>query len=458
MSMALMGGVGTTGAKKGADGRQTVRSKKSIEIEHAFAVIDRDHSGELSRDELSELARELGHEMTVDEVTQMMTTMDKDGDNTVTLDEFTYWWLDEATNGEYVGSFNTNALKSVLPNPAAIFYHLFEDPGWFDTMGVAGQPFKLLAVCIMLVMNTLIIVSTFAFCLESLPEYSADPDRRAFFSKTTRWLEDDPVAAAKEWEDTWWYIEVVCVGLFTIDLGVRFGASFPARTANTFVRDAMNWVDFFAILPFYVKFVYDDFVDLRFLRVIRLSRVLRSIPSPRYQDVGRVVAELFANAIAPLFVPLYFMMLSMVALSSITYYAEATMSYECHLEDGTVVENWDNTPANNLGCLDERGCQCAGTLFHYAALDRTAREGAVFSSIPDAFWWCAVTFTTVGYGDVNPTTPIGKFMAACTMFIGIFFLVRFSVNVRPSPDCFATVWRLSLRLFGDCLATEIGLL
>jgi len=284
-------------------------------------------------------------------------------------------------------------------------------------MGHAGKPFKLAAVCIMLAMNTLIIVSTFAFCLESLPKYSADVETRAWYLS-----EDDPVAEAAKWETRWLYIEVVCVILFTVDLCVRFGASFPAGTAGTFITDAMNWVDFFAIFPFYVKMMTDDFLDMRFLRVIRLSRVLRSIPSPRYQDVGRVVAELFMNALAPLFVPIYFMVLSMVALSSITYYSEATMSYECHQPDGTVVKDWDNTPVKNLGCLDEVGCECAGALYHYSVFDSTPRDSATFSSIPDTFWWCAVTFTTVGYGDVNPTTPIGKFVAACTMFIGIFFL------------------------------------
>ena len=31
--------------------------------------------------------------------------------------EFTTWWLDKKTDGEYIGNFNTNALKGVLPNP-----------------------------------------------------------------------------------------------------------------------------------------------------------------------------------------------------------------------------------------------------------------------------------------------------------------------------------------------------
>lgn len=300
---------------------------------------------------------------------------------------------------------------------AAIFYHLFEDPGWFDTMGHAGKPFKLTAVLIMVAMNFLIIVSTFAFCLETLPEYSADVETRAHYLG-----EADPTTVAAEWEQWWWLIEVLCVGMFSVDLVVRLAASVPAGTAGSFATDPMNWVDFFAIFPFYIKFFVQDFLDLRFLRVVRLARVLRSIPSPRYQDVGRVVAELFLHALAPLFVPLYFMVLSMVTLSAITYNAERPKVYECVQPDGTVIEDWDNTPAKNLGCMDEVGCECAGTLYHYTVFDSTPRDSAVFSSIPDTFWWCAVTFTTVGYGDVNPITPLGKVLGATTMFVGIFFL------------------------------------
>ena len=43
----------------------------------------------------------------------------------------------------------------------------------------------------------------------------------------------------------------------------------------------------------------------------------------------------------------------------------------------------------------------------------------VFSSIPAAMWWGIATLTTVGYGDVVPSTEIGKVLASLTMFLGI---------------------------------------
>lgn len=47
-------------------------------------------------------------------------------------------------------------------------------------------------------------------------------------------------------------------------------------------------------------------------------------------------------------------------------------------------------------------------------------EGAEsgFVSIPASIYWCIVTLTTVGFGDIAPVTPLGQFIASIIMIMG----------------------------------------
>jgi voltage-gated potassium channel len=42
-----------------------------------------------------------------------------------------------------------------------------------------------------------------------------------------------------------------------------------------------------------------------------------------------------------------------------------------------------------------------------------------FGSIPRTMWWAIVTMTTVGYGDVYPVTPVGKFLSGLVSIAAI---------------------------------------
>ncbi len=58
----------------------------------------------------------------------------------------------------------------------------------------------------------------------------------------------------------------------------------------------------------------------------------------------------------------------------------------------------------------------ASSLMYFIERDAQPQD---FASIPAAMWWGVITLTTVGYGDVHPITPLGKFLSAILAFLGI---------------------------------------
>lgn len=69
---------------------------------------------------------------------------------------------------------------------------------------------------------------------------------------------------------------------------------------------------------------------------------------------------------------------------------------------------------------------CASSIVMYF-LERNANPN--MRSYLDSLWWCLVTITTVGYGDVFPMTGAGKVLAAVTMTFGIGFIGMFTATI-----------------------------
>jgi voltage-gated potassium channel len=82
----------------------------------------------------------------------------------------------------------------------------------------------------------------------------------------------------------------------------------------------------------------------------------------------------------------------------------------------------------------------SGTTFRFAALATVflaVMAGALqatvdeseFKSLWDGIWWASVTVTTVGYGDLYPTTVTGRIIGMVLMFAGIGFLAVLTATV-----------------------------
>jgi voltage-gated potassium channel len=84
-------------------------------------------------------------------------------------------------------------------------------------------------------------------------------------------------------------------------------------------------------------------------------------------------------------------------------------------------ELWHALVQRRFDLLVTMALAAALLLFGATALYWAERDvqPEAFGSIPRALWWSIITLTTVGYGDVSPVTPIGKFLASIVALGGI---------------------------------------
>ena len=170
-------------------------------------------------------------------------------------------------------------------------------------------------------------------------------------------------------------LDAVAVGVFSLEYCMRmyscveepgFKHAITGRFKQATVPSTV--IDFLAILPFFLEVFLHHLLDLRFLRVFRLSRLLKLT---RGNDATAILGKVIKRE-WPVISGAAFIMLLMVVLTA------------------------------SLGYLFE----------HDAQPDK-------FENIPTSIYWAVVTLASVGYGDISPITGPGRFMTVVLAFIGI---------------------------------------
>ncbi|GMH89194.1 hypothetical protein TrVE_jg3139 [Triparma verrucosa] len=235
----------------------------------------------------------------------------------------------------------------------------------------------------------------------SICPYSCDEDDEDCVCepRTVKWL--------VELQDYLYY-------LFTVEYLVRHMVFYPVPEKAggsadphivqflKFATHPWQLIDLLAIAPFWLE-NWLSVQSLQSVRIVRLSRIFQVVKLGKYNKTfvtfGRVMGK-SAPALNLLAVILFF---GMCLFGSLIY--EFERGNWKPIEEGS--DDWQYMRKTTNG-IDE--------------------EISPFQSIPTAFWWFIVTATTVGYGDMYPTSTWGRFIAVLAMLMSLI-VVAFPISV-----------------------------
>ena len=216
-----------------------------------------------------------------------------------------------------------------------------------------------------------IVISTIGLTMNTLPDFKTE-------DPVTKEPIDNPKLAM---------VEAVCITWFTLEYILRFASS-PDKCQ--FVKGGMNVIDILAILPYFLSlFILGGGEDKgkgangeedggggfeqvrKMVQIFRIMRILRIFKLARHST----------------------------GLQALGYTLKS--SYK---EMGL------------LGLFLAMGVLIASSLLYFMEKDEPKTD---FISIIHTFWWAIITMTTVGYGDLSPTTFAGKLVGGACAISGV---------------------------------------
>ena len=160
--------------------------------------------------------------------------------------------------------------------------------------------------------------------------------------------------------------------IWTCTLNPKYEGTISGRIR--FALSPLALVDLLAILPFYLPMLIH--VDLRFIRALRLIRMFRVFKIGRYSESLKLFTRILKSKKEELHITAMVIFILLVVSSSLMYYVE------------------------------------------------NRAQPKIFSNMLSTLWWGVTTLTTVGYGDIYPITPLGKFLGSivCLLGVGLYAL------------------------------------
>lgn len=158
-----------------------------------------------------------------------------------------------------------------------------------------------------------------------------------------------------------WIITIV----FTIEYILRL---ISIRKPWAYVFSFYGIVDLLSTIPTYLVLLFGGHNFFFAIRAFRLLRVFRILKTTHYIGESNKLWRAVKNSRAKVFVFLFTVFIICIIMGTVMYLVEGP----------------------------EHG----------------------FKNIPVSIYWCIVTLTTVGFGDIHPVTPAGQAIASAIMIVG----------------------------------------
>ncbi|WP_421939038.1 ion transporter [Pedobacter sp.] len=165
--------------------------------------------------------------------------------------------------------------------------------------------------------------------------------------------------------EVFFLLEWVFTVIFTIEYILRL---ICIKKPLSYVFSILGIIDLIALIPSFLSFFFVGAQSLLVFRALRLLRVFRIFKLGHFLTEIRFLSTALKGSVRKISIFLFTVLMLTIILGSVMYLVEQ-------------------------------------------------RENG-FSNIPESIYWAIVTITTVGYGDISPVTPAGKFLAAVVMLIG----------------------------------------